>query len=356
MKQQRDQEAADRPAALARAPSASGLRADPGPILTPVAPLRTWRLRRLLLQGLGALLSLALLLWCAVLALQRLRSGEVDAQQVLQRAPLAAIELGGLTALSVLLSGLMFWCALLPARRLAPLRVVAVNAVASLAAFLPFKLSAFLRAAIHHRTDNLPFKTLIAWFATVGGMSILTLAPFALASLLFVRATALWWGLAGATLLLAALACPRVAQGLARFAAMRTAFLGALPLLGCQRTVVAQISLRLLDMLAVAARFAIAAQLVGSPIDIPAALALAPIFVLVGSASPAGVLGAREGALAGLATLPLAHGLTPQDVALVSLTVSAIEAGALLLMGVAAAVALRLDRILLAPNAASSSD
>jgi len=349
-------EAEDQRAGAAAQQRAKGLRADPGPILAPVAPRRPWRRRRALLQGLGALLSLALLFWCAALALQRLRSGEVDAQRVLEQAPLAAIELAGLTALSVLLSGLMFWCALLPARRIAPQRVVAVNAVASLAAFLPFKLGAFLRAAIHHRADGLPFRTLIAWFAAVGGVSILTLAPFALASLLFVRATALWWGLAGAALLLAALACPRAAQGLARFGAMRTAFLGALPLLGSQRTVAAQISLRLLDMLAVAARFAIAAQLVGSPIDVPAALALAPIFVLVGSASPAGVLGAREGALAGLAALPLAHGLTPQDVALVSLTVSAIEAAALLLLGVAAAAALRLDRILLAPNAASSSD
>lgn len=296
------------------------------------------------LQALTAIASVAILGWCVSLAWTKVE--HADAAAVLARAPRLTAALVLLTALSVVLSGMMFHAALAPAMRLSAVRVVGVNAVASLAAFLPFKISAFIRAAVHHRQDKAPIRLIVAWFATVGGVSLMTLTPFALLSLLLGEANALWWIAGLGAVGIATIAAPIVAARAQRSPRLRALSLGSLDLLASQRSVALQVVYRLLDGAGVAVRFMAAGALVGTPISASAAFTLAPVFVLVGSASPAGVLGAREGALTGMAMLHLVGGLAAEDVAFVSLTVTAAEALTHIILGSACAAALRLDKAL----------
>lgn len=319
------------------------------PTLTAIEPLERPISRSALgraAQILAAAASLGLLAWCVWLAWGRLQ--HADAGAILTRAPTATAALVGLTAMSVLLSGLMFHAALAGARTIPVWRVVGVNAIASLAAFLPLKLGAFIRAAVHHRRDGLPIRLIVAWFATVGGVSALALAPFAGMSLLRGAADGLWWIAGAAAVALLTLAAPVVARFAHHRPALRALTLGSAELAASPRRVAGPVLFRLLDGASVAARFVVAGHLVGSPLSWSTAIALAPVFVLVGSASPAGVLGAREGALTGMALLPGTAGAAPGEIALVALTVTAGEALTHIVLGSIAAFALRLDRVLLA--------
>lgn len=320
---------------------------------------------RAAVQVVGFLAGLAALAWCVQQALEP-RNREQIAK--LSEAPawsLAAIL--GLTAASIALNGIIFWATLRPVRRLRPADVLAVNALATFLAYLPFKLSAITRVLIHNRRDGVPLAIIGAWFGSVGLVLIVAMVPSALAGL-WRNGIDAWWFLLGpggtAVLGIGMIAMSRTFRGEAGVtrmeAVLRAVGLGAggrllrsrfwlhlheaFTILSSPGAVAGTIALRLVDTGVQAARFVIAAQILGQPLAIEQAVLLAVTFFLIGVVSPTGMLGFREAGAAGMAGV-LAFA-TSEEFAAVALTVGAAEA-IVNLAGAALGLAwLRPDRLL----------
>ena len=71
----------------------------------------------------------------------------------------------------------------MPVQRLRTLDVVAVNAIATLLNYLPFKLSVISRIVIHNRRDGVPLGKIVGWLAAVGVGGVISFGPVALVSL-----------------------------------------------------------------------------------------------------------------------------------------------------------------------------
>ena len=128
---------------------------------------RRFSLGRFVFQIVGFLVGLGLFGWCLHLALSAEETREGLAR-LFQEAGIQSLGvLVLLSTLSLTINGLAFWITLSPIRRLRILDVIAVNTLATIAANLPFKLSAVLRVLIHNRHDGLAIKTIIAWFAAM---------------------------------------------------------------------------------------------------------------------------------------------------------------------------------------------
>lgn len=106
-------------------------------------------------------------------------------------------------------------------------------------------------------------------------------------------------------------------------------------MLASPRAVALAAALRLLDVAVQAARFAVAAWIVGQPLPWDQAVLAGSAYFVVGSLSPSGQLGVREGATAWLAAAVL-PGIDFDGFAVVVLMVTAAEIGALLLGGAGA--------------------
>lgn len=336
------------------------------------AALRVGRRGRLAVQLLGFLIGLGLLGWCITLAL-----APENRQQFQELRNASALQIGGLLALSlayVVVNGLIFWIVLRPARRLPVLDVLAVNGIATFLTYLPFKLSAVVRVAIHNRRDRVPLLTIGSWFVATAVLMLIALGPAALAAVVWRQIDFVWLGLTalgqlalGAALLAAARAF-RGDSGQSRLAVLVAKLrvralnraLGSrawsnvhsgFDMLSSPQTVAGAIALRLMDVAVQAARFALAAAILGVPLSFDQALLISLAYFMIGILSPVGVLGAREaGATGTAAVLFAAAGAdlseSAAQIAPVALFVSATE-GVVLLFGAAAGVAwLRPDRLL----------
>jgi len=282
---------------------------------------------RLLLQGIGFVGALVLLGWCVRAALS---PGNREQLSRLGDAPAWSVAaLLGLSAASVALNGVAFWCALLPARRLHASDVIATNALATFLNYLPFKLSAISRVVIHNRRDRVPLLTIGGWFGAVLGVMIVALAPLVAASLWRQSVDGVWWAVAligpvatGGGLV--ALARPFANdRGLARLHAVldplavgplrralrseRFAQLHAgVTMLADARAVAVGIGVRLADVAVQTARFVLAASILGVSLPWDHAALVASSYFLISVVSPFGMLGTRE---AGTVWLAAALGL-----------------------------------------------
>lgn len=318
---------------------------------------------RMALRIVGFVVSLAILGWC-VSVVFRGQPGEPGPMERLSRASASHIAaLLALSAASLLLNGLIFWTTLLPVRRLDARGVVAVNALATMLNYLPFKLGLITRVVVHHRRDRVPLAMIGAWIAAFVFTLLLTVTPVALVGGWEVSRGVFgsWWivlgvgSTAAATAATAALA--RVfagANGLARLHRMtdplRIAPLdrvlrsrawshlhAGFDMLADPHAVGASAALRLADLTVQAARFAVAAGVVGRDLPPDHALLAAAAHFIIGALSPFGTLGPREGLL----TL-----VGSEDFALIVLVVSAAEAIVNLAGGTLALIWLRPDRLL----------
>ncbi len=285
----------------------------------------TSSLSQRLVQIAGFVGSLALLGWCVQLALspenrdQISRLGEAPPQQVV-----LLIAYGGA---SMLLNGLLFYVQILPSRRIRHSDIQAVNAIAYLLAFLPFKLSIAARVLFHAKRDRLPLLVIGAWFGAVGAVALIAFGPLMLAGLVSGEVDAVWWSLSiggvfGATA--ATIALARVFagdEGLKRMHALidrtvplepgrrlfRTKWFLELHegfgMLSHVRIVCLAVALRLLDLGVQVLRFLLACAILGVEIGVSDAVLLATTYFLIGSLSPFGMLGPREAGTTGLAAL-----------------------------------------------------
>ncbi len=339
------------------------------------APKRDRPVIRAAVQVIGFLLGIAALGWCITRALQP-ENREQFAR--LGEAPASALlAILALTAVSIVLNGLIFWATLLPIRRLRAPDVVAVNAIATFLAYLPFKLGAVVRVLIHNRRDHVPLATIAAWFASVAAVIVAALVPPALASVWRGRMDALWYGagLGGIVVLGVSLIAVarwfRGERGLERMhsildplrlrAAQRflqsrvwTHLHDAFTILSSPGVVAGTIGLRLADTAVQAGRFLIAASILGQPLAVEQAVLVSVTFFLIGVVSPTGMLGFREAGAAGLAGV-LAFA-TSEQFAPVALVVGGAEA-IVNLAGAAVGLAwLRPDRLLWKPGSRTTTE
>lgn len=268
--------------------------------------------------------GIALLAWCVREALRPENRDKLD--RLADASPAQITGLLALSLASLAVNGLSFRSFLFPVQRLRVADILAVNSLCTWLNYLPFKLGAITRVLIHNRRDGVPVFTIGAWFLGLVLVMLAVCGPLIGVSLLRPRVDALWIALSLAGVLVAA----AVLHMLARAAsgdhgrARATSFLSTLTLglsarpfaqtpvrhaiagadmLASRRSFVATILWRVADLSLQAARFMLAAQVIGHALSADRALLAALAFFLIGVFSPAGMLGTREGGTAWL--LPL---------------------------------------------------
>lgn len=301
------------------------------------------------LNLLGFALGLALLWWCGARALSPENSEQL---KKLATAPWwQAGSLVALSALSAVFNAMAFHASILPVRRLPLADVLSVNFIASLGNYLPFKLGLVFRMLTHNRRNGVPLLTIAAWMGAMGVVMLCVLGPVLLAGVWRGRVDALWWAAsAGGIVLLCA-----AVIGVARFAgtgdgwALVERLWRGLPMprrlresamlerihegtrmLGSPGAVAGVVAWRLADLSTQAARFLVAAAIVGRAVRWDESLLAGSAYYLIGSVSPAGQLGLREAGTAGLIGKVLG-GVDFDAFSLIVLMVTAAELVALML-------------------------
>lgn len=320
---------------------------------------------KLALQALGGLVGLALLVWCVSVAFKPENRAKLERLADAPKDQLALLV--GLSLVVVLVSGETFRRVLWPVRRLPLVRTHATNAIASLLALLPFKLSIVFRVIVHNRRDGVPLLTIGAWFLGVAGVILSVLAPVMLASWWRGKADAVWlFSVAGGVVLAssALLITARIASndrgwslidrlwnaapipGIIRSTDLLGRAHEGLRMLSHPGSLMVCIGLRVLDLACQAARVYIAARIVGQELGWDQAALAGSLYFLVGAVAPTGQLGAREGLTAGLAAA-LLKGQDLNQFAVIVLVVSASELIVLLVMSVLGMPIVRPDRLLI---------
>jgi len=299
---------------------------------------------KIVVQIVGFLIGLALLGWCVKQAFSPDNQKQLAA---LRDAPAHLIALlFGANVMVLLFSGLSFYIALRPLRKLNFWDLQATNTIATFLSYVPFKAGMIFRILVHNRRDSVPVALIGAWFGAVAIVMAITLLPLFVASLLTRQVNVAWFGIAlslwaagFATVCLLAwyfhgtrgMAILRAiaekfgtgAKKLVRAKFVRTAH-GGLDILASPGRVLLLQLVRLVDMGCQALRFYLAGLIVGTPIAPDTCLLLASMHFVVGVMSPAGTVGTREAAIVATATM---LGLeNPHAMAGVALLVLASEA------------------------------
>ncbi|MEI7657179.1 MAG: lysylphosphatidylglycerol synthase domain-containing protein [Phycisphaerae bacterium] len=307
-------------------------------------------------QVLGFVACMALLWWCVRAALSPANRDQLSRLADASASDIALLLF--LSGASVALNGLTFWLVLRPVRRLAPWHVQAVNATASMLSYAPAKLSLVYRAMVHTRRDGMPLLLVGAWLGATAVILLSTFLPLAGVAAWRGRADGAFWLVATVSLLAAfalLVASARLFAGergllrirrlgslvrlamldrmlaSARFAKLHAAF----DMLSSPTVVGLGLTIRVADLMLQAARFLVAARMLGSDVGFDAAVAAACTYYVIGVVSPSGSLGARESAATGLASLLASHGAHTGAFAPVALVVSASEAVIFLIAGLA---------------------
>jgi len=300
-------------------------------------PIRAARMRTGV-QILGFMLGLTLLAWCIYAAA---KPENLKQWSRLREAPAESVAmLLALSLATVVLNGAIFQFAIRPIARLRAADIQSVNAVASLLAYLPFKLSMLFRVLVHNRRDGLALFTIAAWFGAIAAsMAIGVLPPLAFAWVRG-RADAGWWaaslgGVIGATVATVVMArLLHAGPGWAWFErtwnklplrALLPRIHEGLRMLADPRAVITCVVLRLLDSAVHTARFLVAASILGFDLPTDKAVIAGCSFFLIGIAAPSGTVGVREAFTGGLLG-QLLSGVDPDQFFVAVLLVSAAEA------------------------------
>ncbi len=316
------------------------------------------------MQVVGFLIGIGLLGWCVRLALSE--ENRESLKQLADAPPGALASLLGLSVAGVVANGLIFWAALRPVRRLAPLDVIATNALATFLANLPFKIGLLARIAIHNRRDKVPMAMIFGWFGAVTTTLVLVSASLMVAGLL--RNWLVAWTVPAAIAFMIVLSAATVliaerlsgkrghrrltrligriggkrALKLARSQVIRELHMG-LDMLASWRWFAVVVAMRGVDFGAQAWRWVVAGELVGSDVSPTDGLLISGGHFLAGALSPVGMLGFREGAAMGTAEL---LGLDARGFAPIALLTAGAEL-VVVIAGAGLAIAwLRLDRVL----------
>lgn len=331
--------------------------------------------RRLMVQALGILVSMALLAWTLTGVLKP--DSRAKLESVLHAPPASLALLLSLSLASLLCNGTTFWLTLRALRPVPFVGTQAANAIATFLGYLPFKLSIISRLIIHHRRDGVPVVALGAWLAAN--------AVLMLGVLGCVIAARLWRGAvdpvffaaaAGLLLLFGVVLCTAARlfagpAGRARYNALaaRLGMLGRLmtsrffahllagfDILARPGIVAGVVLVRLLDLAAQTGRFVVAASIVGAPLTWGNALLPAAAFFIIGAGNPAGAVGGREGGASGIAALLHLELVMPLDTfKVITLVVSGSEILLITAVAIVSTVYVRPDRLALTPARPAST-
>jgi hypothetical protein len=323
------------------------------------------------LQVVGFLVGVGLFVWCIATAFKPENRAQLER---LADAPAWAVGLLGLLNVAyIALNAQILWATVRPVRNVSGWSVQAVHAVCVLLSYLPFKLSVVFRVVAHTRRDGVPVLVIGAWLAAAGGCTLTVLGILTGASVIRGGVDWGWGGLVVVGLLLyfvlANGLCRLVAgergleraRGLADWTGVGVIKRAARwPRLGELQGVfdmqahrgwfAACILMRVADVGVQAARFWLAAWIVGVEVRPDQAVLIASAYFLIGLVSPTGALGAREAGAAGLAgVLGLEHlagvgGGSGGSFVVVALAVSASESLVALVMSGLGIAYLRPDR------------
>lgn len=314
---------------------------SPGVALGSLEPPRRWSPARLAMQSLGILLALGLLGWAISLAFSETNRERLE--ELRNPDPMTVAALLGLSAVAVVISGLLFWMVARPERRVPLASVSATNAIAMGLALIPLKMGMIARVLIHHRRDGVAFKDIVGWVAAIAALSIVTLGPLAAAGAWRREMDALWWivgvggALTGHALGIALGRSARTRPWLARLS------LGSWRFVRHPSGVWPHALLRLLDLGLLGVRFWLAASLAGVAMSVGEAALFGVVYVAFVVGSPFGRVGFAEMAVAGTAA---AIGHEWESLALVALTVTTAEAIASIALALIACVYIRPDRLM----------
>ncbi|MFK7759723.1 MAG: lysylphosphatidylglycerol synthase domain-containing protein [Phycisphaerales bacterium] len=273
---------------------------------------------RVVIQLIGFVASIGALAWAVRMALKEENRTQLERLQNATAGEIMAIV--GLSFASVALNGLIFWVVIRPVHQIRATDVISTNAIATLLAYLPFKLSLIARVAIHRKRDGVPVLTIGAWFGAVGFLMLAVLGPMALISYLLKEINMMWWlGVIGSVTLSVGvmIATARVfygPRGISRIASVgaleglthREAFIrmhAGFDMVASPASSIWAGIFRVVDVLAFAGRFVVAAWILGLPISGADALLLGSVYFLIGVFSPFGMLGTREAGTIGAAAL-----------------------------------------------------
>ncbi len=300
----------------------------------------------LMIQVVGFAGSIAVLGWAVSVALQD--ENREQLAKLSQATPGELMMLMSLASISVAFNGLLFWVVMNPVHKLRPTDVIAVNAISTLLAYLPFKLSIVSRFVIHNRRDKIPILSIGAWIVAVTFLMLAVFGPITIASLWQREINAIWWivsgiGILGSTLVGSLIArqlegeigTRRVARLLGEkitstehYAKVHVGF----EMLANTRAALAGNLFRVLDILTFALRFYVAARVLDLPISGSDSLLLGATYFLIGMASPVGMLGTREAgtiaiaSMVGISSAAIAEDATGQTPIIIAvLFVTAIE-------------------------------
>ncbi|MBX3353590.1 MAG: hypothetical protein KF684_11715 [Phycisphaeraceae bacterium] len=301
---------------------------------------------RIAVQALGAAIGVVLFVWTIRLAFTP--QNQESIQGLLRAGPLLIFVMFLLNLATIVINGLGFWIASKPVRPVPALSCILTNAVASFLAFLPFKTSFIVRVLIHNKRDGVSMRLMVPWMLGFGLSTIGAFFPMLLASTLAPQIGWRWvpLGVAGAYV------CTVIGSLLGKLASKRVAWLRALSLgsyvvVRDTPVMLWACTFRLLDTGVQAGRFLVVAAAMGISLPIERAVFDATVYYMIGSASPGGVLGFREGGLAWFASLLNLDDDAINEVALLALAVTGAEAAFFCVFAVIAAGVMRLDRLVL---------
>ena len=280
---------------------------------------------RTVAQVVGFALGLGILGWVVVEAFGKMTPEDWD--RLRGASTLQLTGLVGLGGASVILNGVIWWIAARPVRRMPLVDTMSVNALATLLAYAPFKLSVVFRATYHRVVDGLPVLTFGGWTAAIAATLVAGFGPALVLRLTPLAASpAVWLGVsvvgAVASAAVLAIASRSLSTGRGWRCVRRTTFrlrgraglrlvrgrlftnvhAGAYMLASLPAVAAASV-LRFVDGLGIGARFLIAAALLGYDLDTGTALVAGVAFFLIGALAPTGAAGVREGGASGVLAL-----------------------------------------------------
>ena len=280
--------------------------------------MRRWTPGKLAIQFAGLLLGGVLFVWAIRNAFSEKNQPAID--RIREASLSDAAMLVGLTILSLLLNGVMFWLTMRPLRRVPLGETTAINCIAAFLSLLPFKLGLLLRALIHYKRHAVPAKELGAWLAAFGLLSALSLVIFAGASWWRAGIDGVWAacvvggviGAGGAVMLAGRLAL--------RWPWLARASLGADAIARDPWAVFGHIVLRGADVATFGLRFWVAARIAGMTLAPADSMVMGSVYVLLNATAFAGSLGYAE---AGTAFLANKVGVDQNEAALLALVITA---------------------------------
>jgi len=273
---------------------------------------------------LSFVLAFALLAYAASIAFND--DNKENLAKLKNASPTTIGALLGLSLLSLTINGIIFNITIRPVQRLSIPGNLATNALAAFLAYIPLKLSVFLRIGIHTRRDQVPLARVGGWFAAVALLLLSTIG--AMSAVCFYHRTidAMWFALIAGALAIVATTIILLARtfagerGLHRLQSLVPDSPSSLPkrllrserfrqlhsaldMLASPRHVVPHMLLRVADIAVQAARVPIAASIIDLSLPYGDAFLIATTSFIVGIISPSGPVGAREATVINACTL-----------------------------------------------------